>query len=399
MYGFDSLARGLPELRKSRYAAFLALLIAACLVMLNAEHDSRCGPWLALCAAALTAAALLADRRWWARSTLLGLVAAFTAGTLALGTEASGSLRDLPLSWVTTHHYRGQTVGSGEEVLAAAEAAGLGRVALPTLLPPKVARPGACFYSITDYEPLLPQRWPKISDAMDGTPVEIISLADPAKYPAFFDLAGVSHLFVTTMPAEVKRELDRHEWQFCELHPPPQVDEVRWDGRRRYTALPRAYLVEHYEVVTGEVAMNKVVRGDFDWHGSVLLEEAPGLPSAPGPTPAIPAEIVSYTPEKVIVRYTAAEESLLVLSDTFFPGWMASRAGKPLPILRANFLFRAVRVPAGSSDIVFTYHPPSVRNGQVLSLLSLLAFGCLALGPRFTRRAARSSRRRPVQPD
>ena len=145
--------------------------------------------------------------------------------------------------------------------------------------------------------------------------------------------------------------------------------------------------------------MNKVVRGDFDWHGSVLLEEAPGLPSAPGPTPAIPAEIVSYTPEKVIVRYTAAEESLLVLSDTFFPGWMASRAGKPLPILRANFLFRAVRVPAGSSDIVFTYHPPSVRNGQVLSLLSLLAFGCLALGPRFTRRAARSSRRRPVQPD
>ena len=52
--------------------------------------------------------------------------------------------------------------------------------------------------------------------------------------------------------------------------------------------------------------------------------------------------------------------------------------GRPATVLRANGLFRAVRVPAGSHSVRFSYEPRAVRAGLALSLAGVLAALALA---------------------
>ena len=76
----------------------------------------------------------------------------------------------------------------------------------------------------------------------------------------------------------------------------------------------------------------------------------------------------------------------LVLSDLFYPGWKAYSQGRELPILPANYLFRAVEIPAGRSEVSFAYHPRSFVYGVALSLCSVCVVAMAAIGVAWRRR-------------
>jgi hypothetical protein len=54
---------------------------------------------------------------------------------------------------------------------------------------------------------------------------------------------------------------------------------------------------------------------------------------------------------------TSGAGGFVVVSDTFAPGWRATLDGKPAPLLRADFAFRAVAVPPGEHDVAMEYDP------------------------------------------
>jgi hypothetical protein len=109
-----------------------------------------------------------------------------------------------------------------------------------------------------------------------------------------------------------------------------------------------------------------------------LLPEGEGAVSAPGPrslTPDPPhtpgaASITSYDSEEVAVRVTSERAAYLVLTDPFFPGWVARLDGQRASLLQADYLFRAVAVPAGAHMVTFTYEPVWIARGALLSLLA-----------------------------
>jgi hypothetical protein len=74
------------------------------------------------------------------------------------------------------------------------------------------------------------------------------------------------------------------------------------------------------------------------------------------------AEIESSKPDSVELITKSTADSLLVLHDLYYPGWVAEVDGKPTPILRAARLFRAVAVPAGSHRVVFRFEPLALSN-------------------------------------
>jgi len=80
--------------------------------------------------------------------------------------------------------------------------------------------------------------------------------------------------------------------------------------------------------------------------------------------------------------------------DTYFPGWSAAVDGRPAPLWRADYLFRAVPVPAGSHTVELSFHSRALTRGLQVSLLALLMTAALAFLP-LPARAVRPLRSAP----
>ncbi|NIA12686.1 MAG: YfhO family protein [Nitrospiraceae bacterium] len=157
-------------------------------------------------------------------------------------------------------------------------------------------------------------------------------------------------------------------------------------------ALPRAYWVPAWRMVEGVAAAADVLSGaafdparecaiDRDSPGYSDLvsvvgaprteEDAPGDAAAASSEELVACELADDSPERVTVRLTSYKPGVVVLADTFSPGWEATLDGAPAPILQANGIFRGIATPAGEHKIVFRYRPRSFMAGAAVSLGSL----------------------------
>ena len=91
-----------------------------------------------------------------------------------------------------------------------------------------------------------------------------------------------------------------------------------------------------------------------------------------------PARFVHDGESEVELEATLERPGLVVLADSFYPGWHATVDGRPAPILATNLLFRGVRVDAGTHRVRFVYAPASIRYGAACSALGLVVLVWLA---------------------
>jgi uncharacterized membrane protein YfhO len=73
---------------------------------------------------------------------------------------------------------------------------------------------------------------------------------------------------------------------------------------------------------------------------------------------------------------------LIVLTDTFYPGWDCWVDGRAARIHRVNGVFRGVFVDGGRHEITMRFRPPSQAWGLVVSAASLVAVLGLAVTSR-----------------
>ncbi len=88
--------------------------------------------------------------------------------------------------------------------------------------------------------------------------------------------------------------------------------------------------------------------------------------------------VISYAPERVVIRARSERPGFLVLKDAYYPGWHAAINGEPVDVVPTNVLFRGVPVPAGESEVVFSYMPTTWQTGLRLSLAGGLLWLLLA---------------------
>jgi hypothetical protein len=157
---------------------------------------------------------------------------------------------------------------------------------------------------------------------------------------------------------------------------------VAWEGRvlvyRNPQALPRAFLVgRHHRARDPAEALARLLADDFDPREEVVLfEDPPQVPAqAGGPVTGegTAVSVERYRSEEVLVRTVAPHPGILVLSDTFYPGWTAEVDGVETRILRANVCQRAVPVGAGTHDVRFVFRSTAIERGLLASLVSGLA--------------------------
>ncbi|MBP5689344.1 MAG: hypothetical protein J6W74_00345 [Bacteroidales bacterium] len=89
--------------------------------------------------------------------------------------------------------------------------------------------------------------------------------------------------------------------------------------------------------------------------------------------------LTSYAPNEL--RYSAemAEKGLVVFSEIWYPGWVATVDGQPLELLRADWTLRAAILPEGRHEVVMRFEPECYRKGRNISLASSITLLLLTL--------------------
>lgn len=129
-------------------------------------------------------------------------------------------------------------------------------------------------------------------------------------------------------------------------------------------ALPRATLVPAFRVAPRDSHLAIFKDPLHDAAQVTLLTEDPGIVPVPGGT----ARITRYGLNRVELETDTPGPSILRLADLDFPGWTVTVDGRPAKGLGADFLTRAVAVPAGRHTVAWEFHDPAFERGRVLSI-------------------------------
>ncbi len=84
-------------------------------------------------------------------------------------------------------------------------------------------------------------------------------------------------------------------------------------------------------------------------------------------------ELSSYEPNKLVYSVNTSQDQLAVFSEVWYgpdKGWKATIDGQPAEIIRANYLLRALKVPAGAQKIEFTFTPKILTGGVAITSIS-----------------------------
>jgi len=87
-----------------------------------------------------------------------------------------------------------------------------------------------------------------------------------------------------------------------------------------------------------------------------------------------------YKPNHLTYQSNAASDQLAVFSEVYYPnGWYAYIDGEPASHFRANWILRAMNIPAGSHTIEFKFQPKLYSTGETISMISSIILLLLVL--------------------
>ncbi|AQG79149.1 YfhO family protein [Spirosoma montaniterrae] len=148
--------------------------------------------------------------------------------------------------------------------------------------------------------------------------------------------------------------------------------------------LGAAWFVSHVQPVDGAdaeiAAMQKLNPRDTAVVDKRFAEQLAGLPATMDHTGST-VELTNYRADKLTYAVNAAREGLVVFSEIYYRGnedWQVTIDGKPAPHLRANYVLRAMRVPAGKHTVEFRFDPPVAKTGDTIDLIcNILLIGLI----------------------
>jgi len=150
----------------------------------------------------------------------------------------------------------------------------------------------------------------------------------------------------------------------------PECDFVGWSVPHR----PWATFADRVIGVQGEKeALETLIETLARGESAVVIEGAPP-PKALGAGRVLNVERSS---NRLRIEATSDNDGILVVNDSYWPGWQAKIDGKDVPIWPADFLVRAVPWPSGRHVLEMSYAPVEVRIGSFISLAGAIALAAL----------------------
>jgi len=134
--------------------------------------------------------------------------------------------------------------------------------------------------------------------------------------------------------------------------------------------VPRAYIVPNaiYEK-DPKKTLGRLAGGNFDPLKDVVTDEIVEMSSNGGFTGE--TKILRDGNLSISLHASLNGSGILVLADSFYPGWKVYVDGAEERIIRANYFFRGVRLSAGEHLVEFKYEPRSFTIGMIITLMTI----------------------------
>lgn len=148
-------------------------------------------------------------------------------------------------------------------------------------------------------------------------------------------------------------------------------------------ALGHAWFVEDYKIVDNADQEIAALTG-FNPAQTAIVDKRFKSSLAgftPMPDSLATIELTAYQPNKLNYKYSAANTRMVVFSEIYYAkGWNAYLDGKLTPHFRANYVLRAMVVPAGTHEIEFRFEPKVFYTGEKVSFAGSLLLILLLVG-------------------
>jgi hypothetical protein len=339
----------------------------------------------------------LARRRRWAAAALVGALclellagalwsSAYRGGTLYLGLEGEDhpALVHGPLRWPEVDLERYLSPGPIARELAARDD---GRY-LAWIPPAAYFNKG---YLFTQQE----RDWPALllgravlfglHDALGYSPIQVPRywnyIRATNRLPVFYNAAVIQ----VPSPEDVAllgvRYLLVHEGQPIPADVPGRIvaSEAGYHLLELDGAQPRASVVPTWNVVDdGALALESVLGRGFDPTITAVVEGDPQILPVPGSAGGT-ATYEEASPEDVRLQVVANGPSIVVVRNTWEPGWEATVDGRPARLVRADFFLQGVPVPEGHHEVRLVYREPAIGRGILGSALAWAALTAVGI--------------------
>ena len=154
------------------------------------------------------------------------------------------------------------------------------------------------------------------------------------------------------------------------------------------SVLPRAFAVPAggVQLVDGSEKQLETLRNPaFDPNRAVLVSAVPPSlkdsvdASPPNPFPfSSNVALVEGGINEISFRTSTSLRAVLVVSQTYYPGWKATVDGNETEVFPANLTLTGVALPAGVHEVRLAFRPTSFKIGAALSLISCLILAAMA---------------------
>ncbi len=220
----------------------------------------------------------------------------------------------------------------------------------------------------------------------------------PFHFNKFFNAANTEYVLTAggLPPEMMNRGEDRPTWSNREPREGPLAAAGDEQFRLVYSnevkiyrnnwAYPRAFVVYRGELAADtQDAAARLTRADFTPNRQVVLEglqpqQCPPelLASGPATTP-VAADVVAETANTMRIKASCQRPGVLVVSQSYDPGWTAYVDGAATPIYAADVAFRGILLGPGDHEIELRYRPLSFVFGVVAASVAALVLA-VALG-------------------
>jgi uncharacterized membrane protein YfhO len=201
--------------------------------------------------------------------------------------------------------------------------------------------------SVNNFDPFVPARYSLWMEQLSQLPA-----AEAQKWLALMDVGSQETINL--------QNLTVINWKLI-----PGAARYRWNSCARYVRDSQESLIgtkEEIQNIRSITVLNTIVlESDIQSGEKTCIPDSSAV-----------IKITKDQPNQTIVEVNATNEGWLLQADVWFPGWKATLDGQPIQIMKGDFLFRAVKVPTGSHEIIISYQPDSFWIGAILSIVGII---------------------------